>query len=74
MIACCAPSNEQIEESLSTLHYATRARHIQNKPAVRIKNEAKVRTGMVMVMVMVMVMMMVAMKGLGMGWTSRKDE
>ena len=35
MIACVSPANTNIEETISTLQYANRARNIQNKP---IKN------------------------------------
>ena len=34
MIACCSPSAASIEETLSTLTYATRAKNIINAPAV----------------------------------------
>ena len=34
MIACCSPSSNHMEETLSTLHYATRARNIINRPSV----------------------------------------
>nr|CCA19067.1 kinesinlike protein putative [Albugo laibachii Nc14] len=36
MIACISPSSEYLEETLSTLHYATRARNIKNKPTVQV--------------------------------------
>ncbi|GBF90201.1 kif12 type kinesin [Raphidocelis subcapitata] len=35
MIACCSPSSLQVEETLSTLLYATRAKNIQNRPTVQ---------------------------------------
>lgn len=35
MIACCSPSSLQVEETLSTLTYATRAKNIQNRPVVQ---------------------------------------
>ena len=35
MIACCSPSSQQVEETLSTLMYATRAKSIHNRPAVQ---------------------------------------
>ncbi|KAI8467963.1 MAG: hypothetical protein J3K34DRAFT_460139 [Monoraphidium minutum] len=35
MIACCSPSSLQVEETLSTLLYATRAKNIHNRPAVQ---------------------------------------
>jgi len=31
-MACCSPSARSVEETLSTLHYATRAKNIVNKP------------------------------------------
>ena len=36
MIACCSPSAQHIEETLSTLSYATRAKNIRNKPMVAV--------------------------------------
>jgi hypothetical protein len=42
MIACCAPSNSHLEETLSTLNYAIRARNICNKPCVRVDLQSKV--------------------------------
>ena len=36
MIACCSPSEKYLEETLSTLKYATRARSIENKPVLRV--------------------------------------
>lgn len=36
MIACCSPSSSQLEETLNTLNYATRARNIKNKPTVQV--------------------------------------
>ncbi|MEW5307173.1 MAG: hypothetical protein WDW36_009583 [Sanguina aurantia] len=35
MIACCSPSAVQLEETLSTLSYATRAKNITNRPTVQ---------------------------------------
>eukprot|EP00877_Chromochloris_zofingiensis_P013436 jgi/Chrzof1/8346/Cz03g07020.t1 len=35
MIACCSPSSLQVEETMSTLSYAMRAKNIQNRPAVQ---------------------------------------
>ncbi|WIA28382.1 hypothetical protein OEZ86_010928 [Tetradesmus obliquus] len=35
MIACCSPSSLQVEETLSTLSYATRAKNIHNRPTVQ---------------------------------------
>lgn len=34
MIACASPSDSNLEESLSTIKYASRARNIKNKPIV----------------------------------------
>ncbi|DBA73314.1 TPA: hypothetical protein ACH3X1_011366 [Trebouxia sp. C0004] len=36
MIACCSPSSQHVEETLSTLSYATRAKNIRNKPMVAL--------------------------------------
>lgn len=36
MIACCSPSAVHLEETLSTLSYATRAKNIKNAPAVQM--------------------------------------
>jgi hypothetical protein len=36
MIACCSPSAAHLEETLSTLSYATRAKNIKNAPAVQM--------------------------------------
>eukprot|EP00741_Cyanophora_paradoxa_P009082 tig00000145_g8795.t1 len=36
MIACCAPSARHLEETCSTLYYASRARHIRNRPVVQM--------------------------------------
>eukprot|EP00873_Tetraselmis_striata_P018721 jgi/Tetstr1/438985/TSEL_027477.t1 len=35
-IACCSPSSAAVEETLSTLHYATRAKNIVNKPVQQV--------------------------------------
>lgn len=34
MVACVSPADSNLEESLSTLRYADRARKIKNKPIV----------------------------------------
>jgi hypothetical protein len=34
MIACASPADSNLEESLSTIKYASRARNIKNKPKV----------------------------------------
>ena len=36
MIACCSPAESFLEETLSTLNYATRARNIQNRPMIQM--------------------------------------
>jgi regulator of replication initiation timing len=36
MIACVSPSSYALEETLSTLNYATRAKNIQNKPTIQV--------------------------------------
>jgi kinesin family member 12 len=36
MVACCSPSEAYMEETLSTLNYATRARNIQNRPMIQM--------------------------------------
>eukprot|EP00899_Mesostigma_viride_P015158 jgi/Mesvir1/23643/Mv18314-RA.4 len=36
MVACCSPSHAAVEETLSTLYYATRAKNIRNAPAVNL--------------------------------------
>lgn len=36
MIACVSPSAVALDDSLSTLNYATRAKNIQNRPAVQV--------------------------------------
>jgi hypothetical protein len=54
MIACCSPAESFLEETLSTLNYATRAKNIQNRPMIQmdpkeqlifnLRQEAKVKT------------------------------
>jgi hypothetical protein len=39
IIACCSPSNMSIEETLSTLGYAARAKNIRNRPALQVDAE-----------------------------------
>jgi len=34
MIACVSPADSNLEETLSTMKYASRARNIKNKPIV----------------------------------------
>ncbi|DAZ98814.1 TPA: LOW QUALITY PROTEIN: hypothetical protein N0F65_000970 [Lagenidium giganteum] len=36
MVACISPSVCSLEDTLSTLHYATRAKNIQNKPTIQV--------------------------------------
>lgn len=36
MIACVSPADTNADETLSTLRYADRAKHIKNKPTVNI--------------------------------------
>jgi Kinesin-like protein len=38
MIACISPSLVYIEETLSTLNYATRTMNIKNKPVVQVSS------------------------------------
>ena len=35
MIACCSPAASALDETLSTLSYATRAKNIRNRPTVQ---------------------------------------
>ena len=37
MIACCSPTGAHVEETLSTLNYATRAKNIRNRPVVQVQ-------------------------------------
>lgn len=37
MIACCSPSDAALEETLSTLSYATRAKNIRNRPTMQAR-------------------------------------
>jgi hypothetical protein len=39
IVACCSPSNMSIEETLSTLGYAARAKNIRNRPALQVDAE-----------------------------------
>ena len=41
MIACCSPALIYLDETLSTLHYASRARNIKNKPVLLIDSKEK---------------------------------
>ena len=40
MIACCSPTATAVEETLSTLSYATRAKNIRNRPAVQVRGRS----------------------------------
>ena len=42
MLACCSPATPYVDETLSTLNYATRARNIKNKPTVHLDPREKV--------------------------------
>lgn len=35
MVACCSPATQHLEETLSTLQYAVKAKAIQNRPSVQ---------------------------------------
>jgi hypothetical protein len=41
MIACCSPASAYLEETTSTLNYASRARNIKNKPSVHLDPREK---------------------------------
>lgn len=43
MIACVSPSSSALDETLSTLHYGTCAKHIINAPSVNMDARDKVR-------------------------------
>ena len=36
MVACCSPAASSLDETLSTLSYATRAKNIRNRPALQV--------------------------------------
>ena len=36
MVACCSPAASALDETLSTLSYATRAKNIHNRPALQV--------------------------------------
>eukprot|EP01083_Nonionella_stella_P228784 810503_1 len=42
MIACISPARRFLEVTLNTLYYATRARNIENKPAVKMNETERV--------------------------------
>ena len=35
MLACCSPSSHHLDETLNTLHFASRSKNIQNRPVVQ---------------------------------------
>ncbi len=37
IIACCSPSAQHVEETLSTLTYASRAKNIRNQPIQQVR-------------------------------------
>lgn len=41
MIACISPAGEYLEETLSTLNYATRANNIRNRPVIQVDAKAQ---------------------------------
>jgi hypothetical protein len=43
MIACCSPALTSVEETLSTLNYATRTKNIVNTPTANADTQDKVR-------------------------------
>lgn len=47
MIACVSPASSAIDETLSTLHYATCANNIVNAPAVNLDARDKVNVALV---------------------------
>merc|ERR1719410_264354 len=42
MVACCSPSSKNLDESLSCLRYANRAKNIKNKAVVNVDENSKV--------------------------------
>lgn len=46
LIACCSPSAAHVEETLSTLSYAARAKNIRNQPAVQTDPEQAAMSGL----------------------------
>lgn len=34
MLACCSPSSHHLDETLNTLHFASRAKNVQNRPVM----------------------------------------
>ena len=37
MVACCSPASSALEETLSTLCYATRAKNVRNRPILQVR-------------------------------------
>jgi len=37
MVACVSPSSQYLDETLSTLNYATRTMNIKNKPVIQME-------------------------------------
>ena len=37
MVACCSPASSALEETLSTLCYATRAKNVRNRPVLQVR-------------------------------------
>jgi len=40
MLACCSPSSHHLDETLNTLHFASRAKNITNRPVVQLDAQA----------------------------------
>ena len=40
MLACCSPSSHHLDETLNTLHFASRAKNIHNRPVVQLDAQA----------------------------------
>ena len=36
IVACCSPASAHIDETLNTLHFASRAKNIQNRPVAQV--------------------------------------
>ena len=45
MIACCSPAAAHVEETMTTLYYATRAKNIRNQPSVQMDPQDQVGGG-----------------------------
>eukprot|EP00959_Pyramimonas_sp_CCMP1952_P241584 5049210-Pyramimonas_sp.AAC.1 len=46
MIATVAPSSKHVEETLSTLYYATSANNIKNKPVIQMDPQEQMMTAL----------------------------